>query len=545
MPTGSIVEVGAVAADPGSVSVDGLSRLSLSNLWQAQRRFYEDEGIQAWDGRIPCHATSNPLIANAYAQLIVRFLQDRAREAGRLPEPAVILELGSGAGVFGFYVVKRLLELRESLGMADLPFVYVMSDLSEKNVAFWRQHPALRGLVAQGVLDFARHDVGASRPLHLLESGLVLEAGAGRPLIVLANYVFDTLPQDVFRVEGGRLLEGLTRGMPEGTSLPTLDNVAVSLDQLGVSLQFREVSFPYYGNPWIDGILQRYAETLPDQGFLFPSHALLGLHELVEMAGGDLLLIATDKSYGDSPPRKVSAETPELAMHDASFSLMVDFHALGQYFAARGGGAFHQPAVQATTTSVFHLGAPFERLVEARQALSTFFLEISPADLHALFSQAQIVMPGSSPEVIAAFLSLARWDPALVNLHIDQLIQAAKTAGPEMRRLLAEGMRRCVDCFYYLPGAESTLANAGIVFQEMQDYATALAYYRKSLEWFGQEPPEIYANTVYNMGLCHYYRGEPDEALAAFREADRVALRKDMMAKGWIHHLTTEIQEGE
>lgn len=532
--------------DPGSPFGDGLSRLSLSNLWQAQRRFYEEEGVQAWDGRVPCHATSNPLIANAYAQLIARFLQERAREAGVPPRPAIILELGAGSGVFGFYVVKRLLELRETLRIADPPFVYVMSDLAEKNVAFWRQHPALRGLVAQGVLDFAHYDVGASRSLHLLESDRVLEAGEGMgPLIVLANYVFDTLPQDLFRVEGGRLLEGLTRGMPEGSSLPALDNVAVSLSQLGISLELREASLPYYGNPWIDGILRHYAETLPDQGFLFPSHALLGLHELVEMAGGDLLLIATDKSYGDGLPRNVSADTPELALHDASFSLMIDFHALGEYFRARGGGAFHQPAVQATTTSVFHLGVPFERLVETRHALSTFLLEMSPADLHTLFSQAQIVMPGSSPEVLAAFLSLARWDPALVNLHIDQLIQAARTAGPEMRRLLADGMRRCVDHFYDLSGAESTLANAGIVFQEMGDHATALDYYRQSLEQLGKEPLEVYANTMYNVGLCHYYRGEMAESLEAFREADRVSPRKDMMAKGWIHHLTTEIGEGE
>ncbi|HEX4961214.1 MAG TPA: tetratricopeptide repeat protein [Thermoanaerobaculia bacterium] len=517
---------------------------SQCNLWHAQRRFYQEQGVLAWNGKVPYQSTCNPVIANAYAHLIVRFLQDQARSGREVNRPVFLLELGSGPGLFGFYVVKRLLALLDSLGLDELAFVYVMSDFSERNIAFWRDHPALQDFVARGLLDFARYDIGTSRSIELLESGVVLEpaGGIGSPLIVLANYVFDTLPQDAFRVEGGRLFEGKTRGLPEGAALPELDNAPFSLEQLGISLELHEARLPHYSDAVLDGILERYRETLPDQGFLFPRATLLGLRDLLEIAGGHLLLVATDKANASHPP-KISAETPDLVLHHASFSMMVNFHALGEYFAARGGFAIHQPSIQAITTSVFCLGTPAADLVETKAAIATFLHELGPADLNTAISQLQLAVSDGAPEGLMALLNLAQWDPATVNLHLNQIVAVAKTANADLSRSLAEGIRKYAEHFYYLPDAESALANAGIVFQEMRDYRAALDYYQRSLDSFGAEPADLYANTLYNMGLCHYYLGERGKALESFRHADKAAPQKDMMAKGWIYHLTVECSE--
>ncbi|HEX4964908.1 MAG TPA: tetratricopeptide repeat protein [Thermoanaerobaculia bacterium] len=533
---------------PAARPENGAVRFSQCNLWREQRRFYQEEGVRAWSGKIPYQATCNPVIANAYAQLIARFLQDYVRSARQSPGPVFLLELGSGPGTFGFYFVKRLLGLLESLELREPGFVYVMSDFCEKNVAFWRSHPALRELVSQGVLDFAQYDVGASRRVRLLESGRVLDRESARersgaPWVVFANYVFDILPQDVFRVAGGRLFEGRTRGLPEGASLPALDNAPMSLGQLGIGLELQEIRLPYYRDAALDGVLRRYAGTLADQSFLFPLHALLGLRNLIELAGGNLLLVATDKAHGHAPP-EVSVDTPDLALHDASFSMMVNFHAIGEYFQLRGGSAVHQPVMQPINTSVFHLGKPFGRLAETQAAVATFLHQFGPGDLNTLFSGLNLLVSSSPPEMLLALLNVGRWDPMLVNAHLGQLVALAKEAGPETRRSLADGLRQCADQFYYLPGAESTLANVGIVFQELRDHASALSCYQRSLGWFGQEPAELYANTLYNMGLCHFYQGEREKALEAFRRSDAAAPRQDMLAKGWIYHLTMECPAG-
>ncbi len=50
-------------------------RFSKSLLWQLQRQFFEQQGIQAWrQGTVPHYITSNPHIANAYAQVVLGFL---------------------------------------------------------------------------------------------------------------------------------------------------------------------------------------------------------------------------------------------------------------------------------------------------------------------------------------------------------------------------------------------------------------------------------------------------------------------------------------
>jgi tetratricopeptide (TPR) repeat protein len=239
-------------------------------------------------------------------------------------------------------------------------------------------------------------------------------------------------------------------------------------------------------------------------------------------------------------PPELSVETPELVLHDTSFSLMVNFHALGEYVKARGGSVVHQPALQWINTSVFYLGGSFDRLAETKTALSTFLLDFSPGDLAAVFDQAKAFVPDAPPGTLLAFLSLSQWDPAYVNACIDQIVALARTAEPVTCRCLADGMQWCVEQFYALPGADSTLANAGIVFQELQDYPAALDLYQRSLELWGSEPQDRYVNTLYNMGLCHYRLGEREAALEAFRRADAAAPRDDMMTKGWIYHLTVE-----
>jgi hypothetical protein len=67
---------------------------------------------------------------------------------------------------------------------------YVMSDFSERTLAYWQQHPFLQPYIEQGVLDFALVDLSQPQDIVLRLSGEVL---AGQPLVVLANYVFDSI----------------------------------------------------------------------------------------------------------------------------------------------------------------------------------------------------------------------------------------------------------------------------------------------------------------------------------------------------------------
>lgn len=169
-------------------------RFSEAPIWELQRTYYEQLGLQAWaNDQVPQYITSNPMIGTAYAEIIFGFLQDRAQK-GFTTEPVVVLELGAGVGRLAFHVLQQLCELIQYAGVLLPPFRYVMSDLPWKNIEGWQQHEGLKPFVEQGMLDFARFDAVRDTELSLTQSGLVIKPGElGQPLMVIANYFFDSI----------------------------------------------------------------------------------------------------------------------------------------------------------------------------------------------------------------------------------------------------------------------------------------------------------------------------------------------------------------
>jgi hypothetical protein len=182
-------------------AVETDQRLSRSLLWKLQRRYYDQTGIDAWrNDAVPHYATTNTRVADGYAEVFVGSLRDRGG-ASRPGGPVTLVELGAGSGRFAYLFLKAFTAMRGRSAAADVPFRYAMTDFTETNVRYWREHPRLRPFVDQGLLDFAlldAEDVGGE--VRLVEAGVALRAGdVGNPLVVVANYVLDTVPQDAFR----------------------------------------------------------------------------------------------------------------------------------------------------------------------------------------------------------------------------------------------------------------------------------------------------------------------------------------------------------
>src|SRR5262249_46132837 len=158
---------------------------------------YADQGIAAWtQSRVPQAVTTSPNIAGAYARIAVGFLRD-ARHALDPERPVSIVELGAGSGRFGFRFLKAFSRLLASQPDVHQSFVYVMTDASPTVLQFWQDNPRLRPFVDAGLLDFAQFDVQAPAPLQLLNRGATLQpSDAANPVVLVANYIFDSIPQD-------------------------------------------------------------------------------------------------------------------------------------------------------------------------------------------------------------------------------------------------------------------------------------------------------------------------------------------------------------
>lgn len=305
-------------------------RMSESPLWDLQRAFFEAAGPRAWStGTVPHYVTCNPFMARAFADVILGFLGDRPAGGGRM-RTLYVVELGAGSGRLAWNIV-RALQGAVDAASRGWRMVYVMTDLAERTVAWWQQHPRLQPLVEAGLVDFARFDATADRALELRVSGRTIDADDPvDELVVIANYVFDSLPHDVFRARGGRLEECLVAG-------PDLRLEAGGLAGTELTWRARPARRDYYADPVLDRILDEHAGV--DGVFTFPRAAFDALARVRALTRGPLLVLSADKG-GARLEDVVTEGAPAVATH-GSVSMLVNYHAIGRWVLAHGGTWMH------------------------------------------------------------------------------------------------------------------------------------------------------------------------------------------------------------
>src|SRR6266571_1012077 len=157
--------------------------LARSMVWHLQRTFYADQGIAAWS-HVPQSITTSPIIARAYARIVLGFLRDM-RAWLDPDQPVYIVELGAGSGRFAYRFLKAFTALLEEVSRVHQRVVYVMTDASPSVIDYWRDNPRLKPFVEAGVLDFAHFDLLELAPLELLNSGVTMRVGAVSNPVVL------------------------------------------------------------------------------------------------------------------------------------------------------------------------------------------------------------------------------------------------------------------------------------------------------------------------------------------------------------------------
>ena len=490
-------------------------RLSKSCIWNLLRGFYEKEGVSAWsEGTIPWRITNNAFIATAYARVVHAYLGDlfdQGSAAGYDPaHPVHILELGAGTGRFGFLFLRTLLSLLGPLRKGAPKVRYVLTDVAGKNMEFWSQHPKLAPLVAAGVLDFAIFDAGADGSVTLRLSGETLSAGtAGNPLVAIANYVFDTLPQDAFRTLGGALLENrVTLVSPREEKDPGDVSILERVD-------FRYLTVPAddapYGEASWNEVLGSSAGRNADAPLLFPVGTLACLRTLSRIGGGGCFC-SRRTSNPDSRRNHQSLRVPSPEDTARSFFLPVHFHGLGHYAAKNGGFALHAPARHVNMqTAAFVYGGSKEAFRGTRGSFAREIAGFGPAEYHVI--DESLRKSGEQPDLPAAlaFLHLSRFEPWTFFRLSGSFLAGCGKAHPTLRIALADALERTAGNDYPVGDGMDIPFEIGRIFWRMGMPEEALHFYNVSLEVHGEHPV-----THYNMGLCHHGRGSLEDADASF-----------------------------
>lgn len=485
-------------------------------------------------------------------------------------EPLYIIELGAGSGKFSFFMLKALQEMREVCDFPLQKIVFVMTDFTENNFNFWRNHPSLKGYFDSGQLDAGIFDAVEDRTIKLWRSGKILSPGSCKnPIVIVANYLFDTLYHDIFQVDGGELKEGLVSVGSKNPEEPDPLDPEI-IQRLENHYRYEKISPAYYTEEEGDEVhlyrvLNWYRDYFKNKAsgasILLPIGALRALRRLGSFSNGRALVISGDK--GNNNPEQFSGVMdPHIAVH-GSFSLMVNYHAIGAWFTSRGGFALHNPQEEASLkVSCFLLDQPdqasavaaggegwlgdafdvkdSERLVaypNLRQAFQDAVDVFGPNDFFVLQKSLKEDMSNPPLRTVVSLLKLGDWDPDVFFKFRDTILNHAPTCGQKLRNDLCRGIPRVWANYYIMDMDKDIAFEIGRFYYGIREYGLALQYYTISRDTVGDHHV-----TAHNQGLCFYSQGELETSLGFFKRA--LSLNGEYeKARSWIEKVTKEIAD--
>uniref|UniRef100_K3WP22 Uncharacterized protein n=1 Tax=Globisporangium ultimum (strain ATCC 200006 / CBS 805.95 / DAOM BR144) TaxID=431595 RepID=K3WP22_GLOUD len=568
-----------VAGRPERCELEGFTPFSKCHLWKLMMSFYDREGVESWaQGIVPHFITSNTFIAKRYSNVLRAYFRDVMRPGSEYPldpsEPFYIVELGTGSGKFSFYFLKALAEAERVLDFPLDKIKYVMTDFTEQNFNFWKTHPALAPFVKRGIVDFAIFDATKDTELHLTVSNDVLRPHQLKnPLCIIANYLFDTLYHDLFQVEHGILKEGLISVGSKKTQEPDpLDPDIIK--RLSNLYKYEQIDETFYGeeNPHLNNILKWYHEYYDPESsgatVLVPIGALSAIERLSQLSSNRVVVISGDKG-NSNPDHFRGVCDPHIAVH-GSFSVMVNYHAIGIYFASRGGFALHSPQEEASLkvsmfvlpgeparlqsaqdqlqqpppTSMTELyGDDLDRVCEARSrafpnvsvAFEDEIVAFGPNDFFVMQKAIKEDTKAPSLKAVLALLKLSCWDPDVFYKFRDVLLDHSPACPPKLKKDVRHGIPLVWKNYYALDKEKDIAFEIGRLYYGIHDYDSALAFYTRSMHEMGKHHV-----TSHNMGLCHYSKRQLDLAATCFEEA--YALNSSYQkALTWLQRVQKEL----
>lgn len=501
----------AIATVPEPVIIEAQKRFSQSLLWQLQRQFFELQGIQAWQqGTVPHYVTSNTHIANAYAQVLLGFLRDCHRTPSDLPtidpsQPIYILELGSGSGRFAYHFLKKFHAAYSQSSIPQTSVQYIITDFTEQNLKYWQTHPSLQPYLANAQVDFACFDAESDHSITLSQSGVTLTADSLKnPLIVIANYVLDSIPQDVFHIENGQLFESQVT-LSSSQAEPDLTDPEL-LQRLEISYTQAPITADYYDHPAFNDLLKHYQQTLTDTYLMFPSVAMKCLDRLRQMSGDRLLWLSGDKGYSREEDLLFRDE-PSINLH-GSFSLMVNYHAIGQYVQQQGGVFLTPPHRQnSLNLSASLFGASPQSHPETHLAFTQYMVQNSPDDFYALKQVMVTHSQSLSVQQFLSYLRLSGWDAKIFLDCFPGMIDKFDDLPSSLQEEVFWAVQNIWDIYYPIGEDRDLAFYLGMLLYSMKYFPEAIEYLQQSRQLYGDDP-----DTLYNMAMCYYGLRQLDQA---------------------------------
>jgi len=489
--------------------VEAEKPLSQSMLWKLQTEFFANQGPEAWiKGIVPQYITTNPYIANQYAKTVFGYLRDYvAREDVDKNTVIYIMELAAGVGRFTYTFLKRFLHMIENSSLKDIKFKYIVTDFAERNIEYWQNHSFLTPYFQAGILDCATFDISKDDEIKLRHSGEVLSKGKMKnPLILFANYTFDSLPQDTFYVNNGEIYEGvITITSPDEKGDPNDKSILAGLDYYYTDKKIDGNS--YYEDKNLNDVLMHYKNSLEDTAFYMPIIGLRCISRLRKLFNDDVILISADKGYKNEESMDKNYH-PFLSKHGC-ISMTVNFHAIELYFKELGGKAIHSIYEHENiNVSLFMVSNSGNDFIETSMAYNEIIESVGPDDFYIMKKAIMPLSNSLTTKELLTFLRFTVWDSRTLLELYNILIERIENEEDFPKDELADAINKVWE--YYFPIGEE--GDLGYYFGSILGYLgydnDALKLLESSLGFYDECP-----ETNYEIALCYYNLQQIDKAL--------------------------------
>lgn len=504
--------------------IEPIKPFSESLIWQLNRDFYQERGLTAWSENIvPHHMTSNSMVGKTYAELIFAFLKDLASK-GKTAETVYILELGAGHGRLAFHILKHLEKLTLSINTKIPPYCYVLSDIVEDNLTFFRQHPQFQTYFEKGLLDTTYFDATQSTELFLRNAQRkIAPKDLNQPLVVVANYFFDSIPNDLFLIRDKKI--AACSVSLQSTEDPSNMRAEKLIDSIKLTYHKEPVTPPFYVEPLINEILEAYRNLVFDTYLFFPKKSIHCLTNLKALSIKGMMLLSMDKGFHEIHDLE-KKEEPEIIVH-GSFSFWVNYHAIGA-FCKKQGGKILFPAF-----SNFHLdigclmflpdGATY---VQTDAAYQEFINNFGPDDFNTLKRLAYANVSKLYIKDIIALIRLSAYDSTIFIKLLPRIKQVAGAITFNERRRLEQTLHQVWDMYFSIKESYDLAYEIGGIFYDLGFYEAALKQYEHSIDLFG-----LKVDIYYNKALCYYQLRQDPLFLKTLAEAKQAFPNNEMLEK--------------
>lgn len=504
-------------------------RFSECLFWTMQREYFDQQGINAWVNQVPYYITSNTFIATCYAKIVIRFVRDWiAKHPESKKHPFYILELGTGSGRFSYYALKAIHELKKDFGMDDVNITYIMSDFTVHNLEYHQKHQAFQPYIEKGLVDFAIYNMEVEMPIKLIRSGTELNSKTlVNPLTVFANYIFDTVSHDSFSVQNGKLYELAVSLSTDSSNMQ--NNKPVDWEKITVDHHLNEIHGAYYKDPDLDAVLELYKNNLRDTSFLIPIGSIRAINLLKKLTNNKFFIIGSDKAYSEMSSLE-NLGYPSMAFH-GSFSMMANFHAIGQYLVNGGGDYFPQSSRRGIKTCVFSSGFRYSELPETRMAVKEHVEGFSPSDYFNLHRHMSEKAQECDLDVLASHLQMSEWDPNIYVRMSNRISSVIGEGDSDTVNFLINNMHKLAENYYYMPKSECILFEVGVFYHAIKRYKDAFTYYKQAEQYVGEQ-----FGLHYNIALCLHHLDKNSEALKHFKRSVELD-SESKEAHEWVAYL--------